>query len=164
MAFETGENKTQDKTTAAKGRNVETKQPRNEEPRRDERARRNLVSRAWSPGLSEQGRSAEFVKRAKEFLEEQGNKNTVILQPDNELARELSDSFGFVIYGTHVDTDFMWHLMVFESQLEPVAMEEIKDRNRRYSRDEKVFDFETTSDAISDDLVSEIEEWLRRNV
>lgn len=164
MAFETGENKTQDKATATKGRNVETKQPRNEEPRRDERARRNLVSRAWSPGLSEQGRSAEFVKRAKEFLEEQGNKNTVILQPDNELARELSDSFGFVIYGTHVDTDFMWHLMVFESQLEPVAMEEIKDRNRRYSRDEKVFDFETTSDAISDDLVSEIEEWLRRNV
>lgn len=164
MAFSTGKTKTQDNTTSDKGREVEVKHERKEEQRRDDRERRTLVSRAWTPGLSEQGRSADFVKRAKEFLEEQGNKNTVILQPDNELARELSDSFGFVIYGTHVDTDFMWHLMVFESKLEPVAIEEIKDRNRRYSRDEKVFDFETTSDAISDDLVTEIEEWLRRNV
>lgn len=164
MAFNTGENKTQDKAANTGRKDNENKGRKEEGRRSDDRARRNLVSRAWSPGLSEQGRSAEFVKRAKEFLEDQGNKNTIILQPDNELARELSDSFGFVIYGTHVDTDLMWHLLVFESQLSPVAMEEIKDRNRRYSRDEKIFDFETTSDAISDDLVSDIEEWLRRNV
>lgn len=164
MAFKDGENnnKATDKNQASQ----ERKSNRAEKGGREERQqpRRQLVSRAWTPGMTEQGRSAEFVKRAKEFLEEQGNSNTVILQPDNELARDLSDSFGFVIYGTHVDTDFMWHLMVFESQLQPVAMEEIKDRNRRYSRDEKVYDFESTADAINDDLVSDIEEWLRDNV
>lgn len=163
MAFNTGENKTSTQATNA-GRKDNENKGRKDEGRVDTRGRRNLVSRAWSPGLSEQGRSADFVKRAKEFLEDQGNKSTIILQPDNELARELSDSFGFVIYGTHVDVDLMWHLLVFESQLTPVAMEEIKDRSRRYSRDEKIFDFETTSDAISDELVSDIESWLRRNV
>jgi len=125
---------------------------------------RGKFSRSFTPSSAKKGRATEYTKQVKEFLEENNDTETIIIMPDNDLARDLSDSYGFVIHANRVDADLMWHLLVFESSITPVAMEEVKDRSRRGTREEKIFNFESTSDAITDELVKDFEDWILNTV
>lgn len=158
MAFDSGK---ENKATETKN------ETRTEKPSRgdDRKSARKVPARTWSVGNTTQGRASEFIKQTKEILKENGIEETVVLQPARDLENgRLTENLGFVIYGNHIDGDFFWHLIVMESKQLPVESEEIKDRNRRYNRDEKVYEFETTSDAIDESLIEDLEQWIGENV
>lgn len=166
MGLNTGNNNSTKPAEATQDRAEQTRERAEQTRTRDEAPatpRRN-ISRAFSAGEGVQGRSAEFYRAAKEILEENKDPNILVLQPDGDLSRKLSDSFGYVIFCNRIDADMMWHLFVFESKKLPVAQLEVKDRHNRSRNSEPVYNFEAPTDAVDDSIIRDFEDWLEVNV
>jgi len=125
------------------------------------------VSRQWTPGVTEQGRAAQFCKMIRTHKENNPTFSAIVKEPDAELAQSLSSAHGFVVYADRIDNDLFWHLIVFESDIKPVRTENKKVFNRggRNRNDEdEVMEFSTTTDSIDEILVDTIGKWVEDNI
>lgn len=164
MAFDDNQKNKNDNEHKNTRDNRSQREERHERDERDERETRQRRSdlRTITPTTADGSRASIYVKEGKKILEASNNKTSGLLAPSHELARKLSDEFGFTVLYTRADNDLMYHLTIFENNNTPVLREELKNTRRR--SDEKIYEYSTTADCVTKEIIDSIAEWLQDEV
>ena len=168
MGFHVGDNKqTENVKQNIKPEQRQEREPRR--PRREERAEEvrpeyHGVDRTFSPVTGEQGRASTFMSTYKEIIKDIAKPSCVLLAPDGDLMKDLSQEQGFLVMAEQIAGDVYWHLFIFESQQKPVISFPVRDNRSRGRGEDETLRFVSSVDSIDDELLTMFETWLRDNV
>lgn len=159
MSFTTGENN--ETKPQADRRGDQRQRPVREE--RDAPIQRTHTRTSTYRNIGEFGRADEMHKTYVEMNKDKPAGESVLMPVIGDVRRDLSEDFGYLIYLTREGADTYWHLMVLESQKSPVIKRPVRDQNRR-NRDGDVFEYFTTTDGITPELISLMEDYIQGTV
>lgn len=171
MGFEVDDIKTNTQNTADEQRSERrderrTRKERTDraEPRQEREPIRQSVDRSFSPVTGEQGRASTFMNTYKEILKDMAKPECVLMEPDGDLMKDLSQEQGFLVMVEQIAGNVYWHLLIFEGQQKPVVAYPVRDHGRGRNRDEEVLRFVSSVDSIDSELLGMFEKWLADNV
>ena len=131
-----------------------------------EQAPREAQQRYVNAGRSDAFRSVDggsadrFFETYSKIIEGKTRDDRTLLKLSGDITRDLSQDYGWLVYATSIGQDLYYHLLVIETNPEPVAKRPARDR--RYRTD--TYDFIATIDGINRDVVERIEAWVKQNV
>ena len=108
------------------------------------------------------GNSERFYNTYLEIIKESGkNENNQLYRINGELLRQLNQRNGYLIYASCVGNDLLWHIIVLEGDKQPVQRRNALEIGRRRA---DVFEYQSTIDGFTNDVVDMFEEWVKTNI
>lgn len=132
-----------------------------------EQAPREATARYVNAGRSDAFRSVDggsadrFFETYSKVIEGKAREDRTLLKLTGDITRELSQDYGWLVYATKIGQDLYYHLLVIETNAEPVAKRPTRG-DRRYRSE--TYDFIATIDGINRDVVERIEAWVKQNI